>query len=102
MKNSFKFFQNKECKYFPCHKVLNEDSFNCLFCYCPLYFLEECGGNKSMYKGIKDCSSCMIPHKEKGYDVILKKIAEENKREKLLSNIKGSFYCLLCYLNPNI
>ena len=33
------FFQNRECKYFPCHKGIDEEEFNCLFCYCPLYAL---------------------------------------------------------------
>ena len=42
----FKFFQNKKCEYFPCHKTKNEEDFNCLFCYCPLYALgDKCGGN---------------------------------------------------------
>ncbi|MFW5671451.1 MAG: cysteine-rich small domain-containing protein, partial [Acetivibrio ethanolgignens] len=35
MENSYRFFENRECKYFPCHKGLKE--LNCLFCYCPLY-----------------------------------------------------------------
>ena len=33
----YNFFQNKECEYFPCHKGVKEEDFNCLFCYCPLY-----------------------------------------------------------------
>ena len=47
MKNGFSFFRNVECEYFPCHKVDNSDNFNCLFCYCPLYLVENCGGNFS-------------------------------------------------------
>lgn len=43
MENSYRFFENKECKYFPCHEGV--DDFNCLFCYCPLYHLENCPGN---------------------------------------------------------
>ncbi|MFZ5353746.1 MAG: cysteine-rich small domain-containing protein [Bacillota bacterium] len=78
MENSYRFFQNKECEYFPCHKVANEDSFNCLFCYCALYFLDDCGGNYVMNDGIKDCSKCLIPHSENGYDYIIKKITEHN------------------------
>ena len=27
----YSFFQHKECEYFPCHKVKNEEEFNCLF-----------------------------------------------------------------------
>ena len=42
----YNFFQNKECEYFPCHKGVKEEDFNCLFCYCPLYTLgKHCGGN---------------------------------------------------------
>jgi len=81
--NSYRFFNNKECQYFPCHKVKNEDEFNCLFCYCPLYLMEECGGNHSYHKNVKDCSKCMIPHSVKGYDYINKKLMEvfNEKRE---------------------
>ena len=40
------FFTNSECPYFPCHEGVDPDDFNCLFCYCPLYFLrEKCGGD---------------------------------------------------------
>ena len=28
----YNFFQNKECEYFPCHKGVKEEDFNCLFC----------------------------------------------------------------------
>ena len=44
--NSDRFFQNRECRYFPCHTGVPEEEFNCLFCYCPLYTLgRKCGGN---------------------------------------------------------
>lgn len=81
MANSYRFFSNKECEYFPCHKNVPGE-FNCLFCFCPLYFLEECGGNYRMTNGIKDCTNCTIPHVEKGYDHIVKKIVEENNKKK--------------------
>lgn len=42
MKNSYRFYCNKDCQYFPCHEVKNEDDFNCMFCYCPLYLLDDC------------------------------------------------------------
>lgn len=75
MKNSYRFFSNKECEYFPCHRVADPDKFNCMFCYCPLYALgDSCGGNFK-YVGadekIKDCSSCMIPHSENAHDHII-------------------------------
>ena len=66
---SFEFFQNRACKYFPCHKNANEENFNCLFCYCPLYMLgRECGGNfVYLENGVKSCENCTIPHGDKGY-----------------------------------
>lgn len=73
-KEKFKYFKNSECEYFPCHNVNDDEEFNCLFCYCPLYALgSSCGGN-FMYTddGIKDCSACTIPHSEDGYEHILK------------------------------
>lgn len=73
--NSFKFVQNKTCEYFPCHKA-EEDTFNCLFCYCPLYSLgSKCGGNFAyLDSGVKSCENCIIPHTRDGYDYILKHI----------------------------
>lgn len=31
----YNFFQNKECEYFPCHKGVKEEDFNCLFLLLP-------------------------------------------------------------------
>ncbi len=78
MKNSYNFFKNIDCKYYPCHKGIKV--INCLFCYCPLYFLKDCGGNYILnQKGIKDCSNCIIPHVPvKGYKYINKKL--KNKK----------------------
>lgn len=74
----YKFFQNEKCEYFPCHKCENTADFNCLFCYCPLYALEDkCGGNFSYTEnGIKDCSSCLVPHKRGNYDYMMKKMGD--------------------------
>ena len=71
----YKFFNHKECDFFPCHKVENVENFNCLFCYCPLYTLgERCGGNFTyLENGIKDCSNCMVPHSKNAYDYIMSK-----------------------------
>ena len=60
----------------------NLEDFNCMFCYCPLYFLEDCGGNYTYIKGIKDCSNCLIPHKPKGYDYI-NEIGRASCRERV-------------------
>ncbi len=72
------FYQNKACAYFPCHKGADEGTFNCLFCYCPLYALgEHCGGHFTYTAdGIKDCSACLIPHRKENYDRIVEKTAE--------------------------
>ena len=75
IKNSASFFKNLECPYFPCHKVENSEDFNCMFCYCPLYNLQDCGGNFTILEqGIKDCSNCLFPHKAQNYDQIMKKL----------------------------
>lgn len=68
----YKFCQNRECEFFPCHKGLPPERFNCLFCYCPLYALgESCGGAfRYTESGIKDCSDCLRPHIPEKYDEI--------------------------------
>ena len=83
--NSSKYFCNKACEYFICHKNADPEHFNCLFCYCPLYALgTRCGGNfRYLDNGIKDCSLCLIPHSPGGYEHIIKMypaLAEETKR----------------------
>lgn len=82
MENSYRFYRNLDCIYFPCHKMENNEEFNCMFCYCPLYLFEECGGNYEDKHGMKNCSNCIIPHKPKGYDYINNKI-KELKEEKV-------------------
>ncbi len=90
MKNSYSYFENRECEYFPCHKVSDDSEFNCLFCYCPLYPLgDKCGGNPVYTPdGIKDCSRCLLPHRPEGYDYILSKfsqvaeLAKQNRTRK--------------------
>ena len=84
---NYKFFQHRECEFFPCHKTEDEENFNCLFCYCPLYALgENCGGNfKYTENGVKDCSACLVPHSRGGYKHIMAnfpKIAELAKRKQ--------------------
>lgn len=78
MSENYKFFQHKDCEYFPCHKMKNNEDFNCLFCYCPLYTLgSKCGGNFTFTEsGIKNCTNCLIPHSKKGYDYIMSKWSE--------------------------
>lgn len=75
--NSYQFFQNTACQYFPCHKGVGE-SFNCLFCYCPLYALgDQCGGNfVYLPSGVKSCEHCTLPHGEGGYEHVMSKIGK--------------------------
>ena len=60
MSEYYKFFQNKKCEYFPCHKGIPEEDFNCLFCYCPLYTLGKCG----------------FPHQRSNYDKVISRFQE--------------------------
>ena len=67
-----RFFSNTACRYFPCHDQGDPERFNCLFCYCPLYLVPQCGGNPRLLpSGIKDCSACIRPHEPEAYDDIL-------------------------------
>lgn len=73
MNNSHKFFENRECEYYPCHK--GADVLNCLFCYCPMYHLTDCPGSPS-YKDkgdhkIKVCTDCTFPHDPDHYEKIM-------------------------------
>ncbi|MCI7095084.1 MAG: cysteine-rich small domain-containing protein [Clostridiales bacterium] len=74
MKNSYKYFQNTACEFFPCHEK-TFDGFNCLFCYCPLYRFEKCLGNPKYIeygdKKIKDCSNCTFPHRVENYEKMM-------------------------------
>ena len=71
--NSNKFFANKECKYYPCHKGIDE--LNCLFCYCPLYD-RQCPGNYKMKEKdgrmVKSCIDCVFPHIPENYVKVVK------------------------------
>jgi Zn-finger protein len=76
MKSDFSFFTNKDCEYYPCHKMPDGEELNCLFCYCPLYALgKDCGGDfRISAKGNKDCSNCTRCHGSDGYDYVRSRI----------------------------
>lgn len=78
MSEYYKFFQNKQCEYFPCHKGIPKEDFNCLFCYCPLYVLgKSCGGNcEFLENGVKSCMNCGFPHHRNNYDKITSRFQE--------------------------
>ena len=84
--NSYCFFQNRDCEYFPCHAGADSEEFNCMFCYCPLYVIEDCGGTFTYSsKGYKDCTDCLLPHEPQGYDYVndrFKLIAEVEKKNR--------------------
>jgi Zn-finger protein len=71
---NYKFFENKTCEFYPCHF----EGQNCLFCYCPLYWIPiDCGGTYTILKGgMKDCHKCTLPHRKDGWDIIQKKLKE--------------------------
>ncbi|MBE7052272.1 MAG: metal-binding protein [Ruminococcaceae bacterium] len=73
---SCKYFKNEKCEYFPCHPKADEEYFNCLFCFCPLYSMgDSCGGNfKYTKNGIKDCSDCVLVHQKGGYEYVIDKL----------------------------
>ena len=66
----YAFFQNRECEFFPCHQNADPERFNCLFCYCPLYSMADCGGDYVNRNGVKDCTDCTYPHEPENYDEI--------------------------------
>lgn len=74
MEHSYRFFENRACKYFPCHEGLKE--FNCLFCYCPLYAREDCLGTPRFQekdgRKLKICTGCTFPHQPENYDAIIR------------------------------
>lgn len=72
------FFQNRDCEYFPCHPGADPEIFSCLFCYCPLYALgDRCGGSFTYTpEGIKDCTSCLRPHRRENYEAICRKTCD--------------------------
>ena len=74
----YSFFRNRECEYFPCHEGIEEENFNCLFCYCPLYTLGEACGGDFIYtdSGVKSCERCPFPHRRENYGEILKRFPE--------------------------
>jgi len=76
--NSSRFFRNEQCEYFPCHDT-GTDGFNCLFCYCPMYYGYCPGTHEYVQAGgalIKDCSGCDYPHRPENYEAIVEYLKE--------------------------
>lgn len=82
MQASERFFENKDCKYYPCHAGLEGQPFNCLFCYCPMNPYEDCPGDP-VYRGtksgkkIKVCTGCTFPHRPENYDRVIEFLKEK-------------------------
>lgn len=77
---SYKKFSNFRCEYYPCH---DSGNINCLFCFCPLHAYKNCGGQFLILKsGIKDCSNCLVPHSDQGYEYIINFITTNPIMEK--------------------
>lgn len=74
MQHSHRFFENRKCEYFPCHTGL--EAFNCLFCYCPLYYRKNCPGTPEYVRTrqgeLKLCDRCTFPHKPENYDRMIR------------------------------
>ena len=74
---SHQYFENRECKYYPCHNM-GISGFNCLFCYCPMYFA-ICPGTPEYIEirgtTVKSCFDCEYPHRPENYQAIIEYIA---------------------------
>ena len=79
MENCYKFFENRGCEYYPCHKGLKD--FNCLFCYCPMYKRQNCPGNPNYKeingKVVKLCDGCSFPHDPNNYETIIQILSKD-------------------------
>ena len=73
LSNSSRFFANTGCEYYPCPPISQED-FNCLFCYCPMYY-GFCMGEHAYVEVngslVKDCTGCDFPHRPENYDTVV-------------------------------
>ena len=82
MNHSAKFFENRDCEYYPCHACNTQ--INCLFCYCPLYHM-DCPGNYTMIETgsglIKSCVNCVFPHVPENYDKVIALLCSTGKKQ---------------------
>lgn len=84
MENSHRFFENRECQYYPCHKGISE--INCMFCYCPMYSFSNCPGNPEYIERdgcmVKKCTGCTYPHIPENYDNVMKVLKTHSRQPK--------------------
>lgn len=72
-KASVRYFENRNCEYYPCHTT-EGPGFNCLFCFCPMYFALCPGTPRYIEKNrilFKSCADCEYPHRPENYDTIM-------------------------------
>ncbi len=80
--NHHKVITNHKCEYYPCHEIDEDIQFNCLFCFCPLYFIPCPGNYKRLPNGLKDCMDCTLPHEgEASWHLMLEWIDKEHMRK---------------------
>lgn len=81
MKNNDTWFSNIDCPIYPCHKLEEQ---NCLFCFCPLHHMSNCGGDYTKIIPVygKDCSKCLKPHDKDSYNFILNGLVNENRNKE--------------------
>jgi Zn-finger protein len=79
VENSYRFFANRDCRYYPCHEGIEE--LNCLFCFCPFYGRKDCPGTPRWMETkrgiIKDCTPCVYPHRAEHYDEIMERLRSQ-------------------------
>lgn len=84
--NSSRYFENRQCESYPCHK--GSEHINCLFCYCPLYHMDNCPGSYRMIEKngslLKSCIDCRFPHEPENYDKVMK-VLKSNLRSDHIS-----------------
>ncbi|MFO0754283.1 MAG: cysteine-rich small domain-containing protein [Thermodesulfovibrionales bacterium] len=87
-KDTSEFFSNHTCKYFPCHET-DSKQFNCIFCYCPMYFVPNCLGRPrfitSNNKMVKDCSACDYPHRPENYRKVISYLIDVIKKGEAIA-----------------
>lgn len=82
---------NKACRFFPCHKELED----CTFCYCPFYPCLDENRGKYVYsdklsKDIWSCLDCNWIHKRRIVDDIFNLIRKNDHRPKFnLQSLKA-------------
>lgn len=87
--NDFNYFQNVDCRFFPCHDTVPKADFNCLFCYCPLYHYADCGGTYRISEhNVKDCSKCTRNHDKDSWKYVVGRLRQHNEYVVKFNEIK--------------